>query len=164
MKNKILIVNTGGTFNKYYNPVSGELEVDEEGTALKSLTEKWIYEFETVNIIGKDSLAMTNHDRLELLATLHQSAYRKIIIVHGTDTMELSAEYIDDAELEKQIIFTGAMVPYSIDPVEASANLASAVGYLQGSEKNGVFIAMNGIVGHFKHIKKNREEGRFIYC
>jgi len=28
---KILVINTGGTFNKIYNPVTGALEVDKEG-------------------------------------------------------------------------------------------------------------------------------------
>jgi len=163
MKNKILIVNTGGTFNKYYNPLTGELEVDKEGTTLRSLAEKWMHTFEMVNIIGKDSLEMTNHDRLELLATLHQSVYQKIIIIHGTDTMALSAEYIADAEVEKQIVFTGAMVPFSIDPVEATANFASAFGYLLSAEKNGVFIAMNGIVATYEQIRKEKKKGKFVF-
>ena len=162
MKNKILIVNTGGTFNKYYDPISGELKIDPKGNALQVLAEKWLTNFETLNMIGKDSLEMTNHDRLELLATLHQSQYQKIIIVHGTDTMALSAEYIANAELEKQIVFTGAMVPFSIDPVEASANIASAFGYLLGSEKNGVFIAMHGIIATYDKVRKERQKGKFI--
>ena len=104
---------------------------------------------------------MTNQDRLELLSTTHQSNHDKIIIVHGTDTMDITAEYLADAELEKRIVLTGAMVPYSIDPVEATANLASAYGYLNALEKNGVFIAMNGVLGSYNKVKKNRQEGRF---
>ncbi len=76
--------------------------------------------------------------------------------------MELTAENLADADLEKKIIITGAMVPYSIDPVEATANLASAFGYLQTLNNSGVFIAMNGVFGSYKNIKKNRKEGKFI--
>lgn len=104
---------------------------------------------------------MTNHDRLELLSTIHQSEYRHIIIVHGTDTMDITAEYLADAELEKSIVLTGAMVPYHIDPTEATANLASAYGYLQALEKEGVFIAMNGVIDTYEKVKKNRKEGKF---
>ena len=158
---KILIISTGGTFNKHYNPINGTLEIDKTSSALQEIASKWLTEFEILNIIGKDSLEMTNHDRLELLSTIHQSDYNKIIIVHGTDTMDITAEYLADAELEKTIVLTGAMVPYSIDPVEATSNLASAYGYLNALEKEGVFIAMNGVMGNYDKVKKNRKEGRF---
>ena len=158
---KILIISTGGTFNKVYNSKTGALDIDKSSNALKSIAFKWLTEFEILNIIGKDSLEMTNHDRLELLSTIHQSDYNKIIIVHGTDTMDVTAEYLADAELEKRIVLTGAMVPYAIEPTEATANLASAYGYLNALENEGVFIAMNGVIDSYKNVKKNRKEGRF---
>jgi len=161
---KILIVDTGGTFNKIYNPITGELCVDTESKAIRTLAQQWRCELEPVSIIGKDSLEMTSQDRLELLATVHQSEYDKILIVHGTDTMDITALYLNDAELEKRIVLTGAMVPFSIDPVEATANFASAMGALSVSDEKGVFIAMNGVVDRFDKIIKNRTEGKFVYA
>ncbi len=158
---KILIINTGGTFNKIYNPKTGALSIDKSAKALKDIASKWLCKFEILNIIGKDSLEMTNHDRLELLSTIHQSNYQHIIIVHGTDTMDTTAEYLADAELEKTIVLTGAMIPYSINAVEATANLASSYGYISVLEKRGVFMAMNGVFGLHNKVKKNRKEGRF---
>ena len=160
---KILIINTGGTFNKHYNPIKGSLEVLQDSTVLDELMKKWLCEFEILNIIGKDSLDMTTQDRMELLATINMSAYDDFIVVHGTDTMELTAEYIADAEVEKRIVLTGAMVPYSIDPTEATANLASAIGYLLRQDNEGVYIAMNGVFGSYNKVKKDRKEGKFIY-
>ena len=158
---KILIISTGGTFNKHYNPLNGTLEIDKTSSALQEIASKWFCSFKILNIIGKDSLEMTNHDRLELLGTIHKSDYDKIIIVHGTDTMDVTAEYLADAELEKTIVLTGAMVPYSIDPTEATANLASAYGYINALDKRGVYIAMNGVMDTYDKVKKNRKEGRF---
>jgi len=158
---KILIIDTGGTFNKIYNPLNGDLEVDKQAKALQDIASKWLCRFEILNIIGKDSLEITNHDRLELLSTIHQSSYHSIIIVHGTDTMDVTAEYLADAELEKIIVLTGTMVPYSIDPTEATANLGSAYGYINALEKEGVFIAMNGVMDSYEKVKKNRKEGKF---
>jgi len=158
---KILIINTGGTFNKVYNPLNGELIVDQTAHAIEEIASKWLCEFEVLNIIGKDSLEINNHDRLELLSTLHQSNHHSIIIVHGTDTMDVTAEYLADAELEKTIVLTGAMVPYSIDPTEATANLASAYGYINALEKEGIFIAMNGVMGDYVKVKKDRKKGKF---
>ncbi|MFC2057540.1 asparaginase domain-containing protein [Campylobacterota bacterium] len=158
---KILIISTGGTFNKIYDPIKGEFIIDKASKALEEIASKWLCEFEVLNIIGKDSLEMTNHDRLELLATISHSDYHHILIVHGTDTMDVTAEYLADADLEKCIVLTGAMVPYSVDPVEATANLCSAYGYINTLEKEGIFIAMNGVMGPYEKIKKDRAKGRF---
>jgi L-asparaginase len=158
---KILIISTGGTFNKIYDPIKGELVIDESSQALEELASKWQCEFEVCNIIGKDSLEMTNQDRLELLATISHSDHHNILIVHGTDTMDITAAYLADADLEKSIVLTGAMVPYSIDPVEATANLSSAYGFMNALEKEGIFIAMNGVIDSYDKVKKDREKGKF---
>ncbi len=159
---KILIINTGGTFNKSYDPIKGELRVDQGAKALKSLASKWLCDFEIMNIIGKDSLEMSSHDRLELLAIISQSSFDDIIVIHGTDSMDLTAEYLADADTGKRIILTGAMVPYSIDPVEATANFSSAFGYLQCLNDHGIYIVMNGLFGSYENIKKDREHGKFV--
>jgi len=159
--NKILIISTGGTFNKVYDPIKGDFSIDNASHALEQIASKWLCEFNIVNIIGKDSLDMTNHDRLELLATISHSEYHHILIVHGTDTMDVTAEYLADADLEKCIVLTGAMVPYSVDPVEATANLSSAYGYINALGQEGIFIAMNGVMGPYEKVKKDRSKGRF---
>jgi len=159
---KILIISTGGTFNKVYNPLKGALLVDEESNALKEIASKWLCDFKVMNIIGKDSLDMSSDDRLELLAMISRSEYDDIIVIHGTDTMSVTAEYLADADVEKRVVLTGAMVPFSIDPVEATANLASAYGFLQLQNTHGVYIAMNALADSYKKIEKNRKIGKFV--
>ena len=159
---KILLISSGGTFNKVYDSENGGLIIDKTSSAVKEIASHWLCKFDLLNMIGKDSLEMSNHDRLELLAMISQSEYKKIIIIHGTDTMTLTAEYLADAELDKQLILTGAMVPYSINPVEATANLSSSFGYLQTLDQSGVYIAMNGLFGSYDKIKKDRKKGKFI--
>jgi len=158
---KLLIINTGGTFNKVYNPVNGLLEVDTKGDALRSITSKWGCDIEIIDIIGKDSLDISNHDRLELLATISQSDFHHILIVHGTDTMDITAEYLNEGDLEKCIMLTGTMVPFSIDPVEATANLCSAYGYMSAMHKEGIYISMNGVIDTYDKVKKDRSKGKF---
>ena len=159
---KILILNTGGTFNKIYNPTKALLEIDNTSPALQDISSKWLCDFEIQHIIAKDSLEMTEKDRLELLNTIKQSAHTHIIVIHGTDTMHLSSACLAAAKLEKVVVCTGAMVPYSIDPVEATANLASAYGYVQALEKDGVYIAMNAVLSSYDKVKKDRKQGKFI--
>ncbi len=159
---KILLISTGGTFNKVYNLANGELFIDKTSNAVKEIASHWLCKFDLLNIIGKDSLEMSNNDRLELLTIISQSEYKKIIIIHGTDTMTLTAEYLADAELDKQLILTGAMVPYSINPVEATANLSSSFGYLQTLDQSGIYIVMNGLFGSYEKIKKDKKKGKFV--
>ena len=159
---EILIISTGGTFNKIYNPIKGSLDIDNTSSAILDIAQKWQVRVNIENIISKDSLAITNKDRELLLKSVDNTTYDKIIIVHGTDTMEISANLISKNMNDKCVIFTGAMVPYWIDKVEASANLASALGYMLGEPKAGVYIAMNGLIMSSDKITKDREKGCFV--
>ena len=158
---KILIINTGGTFNKVYNPLTGNLDIEPTGKAIKSIAKHWLSELKIKNIIGKDSLEMTQKDRELIAQTIQNAEETKIIVVHGTDTMDKTADYLNAVNLDKKIILTGAMVPYSIEPVEATANLCSAYGYLIRLEKGGIFISMNGVIKDYKRVVKNKEKGYF---
>jgi len=158
---KILIISTGGTFNKIYNPITGNLDIDINSNALKKIAKRWLTNFEIINIIGKDSLDMTDNDREELVKLIKNMNYQNIIIVHGTDTIDKTAKYLENAKLNKKIILTGAMTPFSIDPIEATANLASAYGYQKSLKENGIYISMNGELDIYNKVIKNREKGHF---
>jgi len=158
---KILIINTGGTFNKVYNHINGELEIDKRGLAIETIAKNWLTKFKVINIIGKDSLYINKSDRKKILKTIKSSKYKKIIIIHGTDTMDKTAYYLNLAKLDKKIILTGAMIPFSINPVEATANLSSAYGYLLQLKENGIFIAMNSKIDLYSRVIKNRGKGYF---
>lgn len=159
--NSILILSTGGTFNKVYNRKTGRLDIDPSFKAFQTIQESWLSNFNFDSIIHKDSLEFTDKDRETLKSYLQTTSFKKIAVVHGTDTIDKSAKFIADANLEKQIVFTGAMVPFSINPLEATANLASAIGFLYGSSTNSVSIAINGRVNNFDKVVKNREAGYF---
>ncbi len=156
-----LLLSTGGTFNKIYNPINGSLEIDSTCKAIESIQKSWLSNYPCDSIINKDSLKFNNNDRENLLKFIQNAQYKRIVIIHGTDTMHLSAQILAKANLEKSILFTGAMVPFSIDPIEATANLASAIGFIHGLNKHGVYIAMNGRVESYNNIKKNRTKGFF---
>jgi L-asparaginase len=105
---------------------------------------------------------MDEHDRSVLGKTITESEAKTIIVVHGTDTIDVSAEYVASLELDKVIVFTGAMIPFSIDPLEATANLSMAIGYANNGSA-GVHIVMQGIMGRYEQVKKNKSAGKFEY-
>lgn len=158
----MLIINTGGTFNKRYDPIKGELFVPNDNQAVDSILESLEIDIFLQGVIYKDSLEMNDHDRTLLGQTIATSDAKTVIVIHGTDTMDLSAEYIDRLALDKAVVFTGAMVPFSIDPIEATANLSMAMGYAHNAEA-GVHIVMQGVMGSFKQVKKNKSAGKFEY-
>ena len=158
---KILIINTGGTFNKIYNPLTGNLDIEPTGEAIKAIAKNALTKFKIKNIIGKDSLDMTDEDREVIVKAIKKTKREHIIIVHGTDTMNETAQYIAKKKINKTIILTGAMLPYSVKPIESTFNLGSAFGYLQNIQKGGVYISMNGIIKDYKRVVKNKEKGYF---
>ena len=159
---EILIINTGGTFNKRYNPLKGELQVPNDSLALEGVL-KYFYnlKYKIVNIIHKDSLDMNDDDRKEIVKIIQNSSSKKILIIHGTDTMDKTAEFLEDKIHDKCVILTGAMVPCSIDFVEATANISTAIGYMLNCQKTGIYIAMHGLVDIHNRVFKNREIGIF---
>jgi L-asparaginase len=66
----------------------------------------------------------------------------------------------DPALTGKKIVFTGAMVPYSVSGSDALFNLGGAVLAAQLTQP-GVYIVMNGRCFHWENIRKNKEVGVF---
>ncbi len=158
----ITLINTGGTFNKFYDPISGELIVDNQAKAIKSIAKASKCKLNIITPFAKDSLDMDQSDRQKIVKIIKNQDNKKILIIHGTDTIDKSAKYLDNHLKKYQIVLTGAMTPFSIDPIEATANLALAMGYLLGNDKKGVFIAMHSLILPYKNIIKDRERGIFI--
>lgn len=154
------IIATGGTFEKHYDEISGQLVFGESHipSLLKRARVSVPYTFETVCMM--DSLDMQESDRQKILAACSDSVSRNIIIVHGTDTMQETAIVLGKAALDKTIVLTGAMVPYEFDRSDAFFNFGFA---LAAAEllPGGVYISMNGLIFDWNRVRKNRQEGRF---
>ena len=157
----MLILNSGGTFNKRYNPLNGELEVPFDNTAIDTILKSVDSEYDLAGVMYKDSLDMTMDDRKILANIIMQSDDDSFIIVHGTDTIDLSAEFLSEIFEDKKIIFVGSMKPFEIDKVEPSLNLGMAIGFLKAVKDNGVYICMNGYVEPWDKLEKNRKFGKF---
>lgn len=160
---KITVLNTGGTFNKRYNPIKGQLEVPTDNIALDKIVKSCHnVEFDIRNIVSKDSLEFTQEDRETILETILNSKNDKIIIIHGTDTVDLTSKFIEDKIAGKKVVFTGAMVPMSIDEVEATMNFSQAIGFLNAPIEDGIYLSMHGVVVSASKLVKNRELGQFL--
>jgi len=157
----MLILNSGGTFNKRYNSISGELEVPYDNMAIERILQSVNIDYDLAGVVYKDSLEMTTDDRKMLTNIILESHEKKFIVVHGTDTMHLTAEFFDEIFEDRVIVLTGAMQPFEIDHVEASLNLGMALGFLSAMPENGIYICMSGHIEKWDNIEKNRNIGMF---
>ena len=163
IKSKITVLNTGGTFNKRYNPLKGELEVPTDNIALEEIIQNCFnVDFEIINIISKDSLEIIDEDRDILIETIKKLENENIIVVHGTDTIDVTAKYLNNRIENKKIVLTGAIVPMCIKKVEATLNFAQAIGFLNAKISNGIYISMHGAVKSYDKLLKNRILGQFL--
>jgi len=157
----VLILNSGGTFNKKYNPLNGELEVPFNNSAIEEILKSTDFKYDLAGVVYKDSLEMTMDDRKRVANIIMESKDDTFVIVHGTDTMHLSAEFLAEIFEDRKIVFVGAMKPFEIDNVEASLNLGMAIGFAKAVKENGIYICMSGHVEQWNRIHKNRKFGRF---
>jgi L-asparaginase len=157
----IRVIVTGGTFDKAYDAIKGELTFKEshlpEILELARVTVP--VAIEQNQLI--DSLQMQDENRLSVLAACERAAEERIVITHGTDTMAETARLLGPAGLCKTIILTGAMVPYQVQGSDALFNFGTAFSAVQLLPE-GVYIAMNGRVFEWDRVRKDRSRGVFV--
>ena len=154
------ILATGGTFDKHYDELTGKL-----GFGASHLPEVLARCRLTVPVALEqlplvDSLDMVDADRARILAACQAAGERAVVIIHGTDTMALTAQVLGAAALGKTIVLTGAMIPYEIANSDALFNLGFACGTAQ-TLAAGVYVAMNGQIFAWDNVQKNRAIGVF---
>ena len=156
----IRIFITGGTFDKEYNEINGQLYFKD--THLNDLLEmgrnKVSVEIRTLMMI--DSLEMTAEDRGLIVHQCKHCEEDRIIITHGTDTMAETAKTLAASVAGKTIILTGAMIPIKFGSSDGLFNLGSALAFAQALPA-GVYVAMNGRYFHSDNVRKNKLTGIF---
>lgn len=154
------IIVTGGTFDKHYDAIKGELTFKQ--THLPAILEQSRVEvpveIETHQLI--DSLHMTEEHRQRVLEACRAAAEASLVVVHGTDTMTQTARVLGEAGLAKTIVFTGAMIPYSVQGSDALFNLGFALA-LARTLPRGAYVAMNARVFSWDNVRKDKATGIF---
>ncbi len=153
---------TGGTFDKEYNFITGELYFKD--THLKEMFDRGrcTIDIDIKTLMMIDSLEMTEDDRDIIIHNCKKSKHENIIITHGTDTMVVTAEKLANSKIKgKTIVLTGAMVPYAFGTSsDGFFNLGSALAFAQALPE-GVYVVMNGRYFDWKNVRKNRQTGNF---
>jgi L-asparaginase len=157
----IQIFVTGGTFDKEYNYITGELYFKDTHLKEMLVRGRCTIDYDVKTLMMIDSLKMSDADRQIIAHNCQSCESDKILITHGTDTMVKTASVLAAAKIKKTIIITGAMVPYAFGTSsDGFFNLGSALAFAQAL-KHGVYIVMNGRYFDWDSVKKNTQTGNF---
>lgn len=159
-KKPIRILITGGTIDKEYDPLTGEMTFAK--SHLSNMLNQVRSRVEVVleEVMLKDSLHMKEEDREKILRRCIESDGYKIIVTHGTDTMVETAEVLGRNIRDKTIVLVGAMIPYAFGASDALFNLGCAFAAVQALPR-GVYVTMNGKIFPWDNVRKNKKSGEF---
>jgi L-asparaginase len=156
----IRIFITGGTFDKEYNELNGQLYFKD--THMQDLLEMGRCRLDTEirTLMMIDSLEMTDVDRELIAHQCNQCEESQIVITHGTDTMSQTAKVLAEKVKNKTVVLFGAMIPIKFGSSDGLFNLGSALAFVQ-TLPPGVYIGMNGRYFSWNNVRKNKETGMF---
>ena len=168
-RQKVFLLSTGGTIEKTYDEEDGEL-ANRASVVVNRLVDKLRLPYTSVQldvVMAKDSLEMTDQDRANILAAVKARLGKEIavVILHGTDTMELTAKYLLDniPSPDVPIILTGAMRPLEFENSDAMQNVTEALMVARLVEP-GVYISFHNKLFKIPGVRKNRKAGTFEEC
>ncbi|HVK96989.1 MAG TPA: asparaginase domain-containing protein [Flavisolibacter sp.] len=156
----IRIFITGGTFDKEYNELTGQLYFKDSHLPEMLELGRNLVPVEIRTLMMVDSLEMTDEDRELIAEHCRKSPENRIIITHGTDTMAETAKILAQKVKKKTIVITGAMVPYKFGSSDGLFNLGSALAFVQ-TLPEGVYVVMNGKYFDANNVRKNKVSGEF---
>ncbi len=166
----VRIFITGGTFDKEYDEINGRLFFKDSHVTEMLRLGRCLLPTDPRTLMMIDSLEMSDDDRSLILKSCQTCLENRIVITHGTDTMENTARVLGDAfaagqlsalgESAKTIVLTGAMVPYKFGSSDGLFNLGASLAFAQ-TLPGGVYIAMNGRYFRWDNVTKDKMSGEF---
>jgi L-asparaginase len=158
----IQVFVTGGTFDKEYNYITGELYFKDTHLSEMFQLGRCGLDIDIRTLMMVDSLEMREEDRALIIHSCARNPSNHILITHGTDRMVETARHLAEADIEgKTIVLTGAMIPYAFgNSSDGFFNLGSALAFVQILPP-GVYVVMNGRYFDWNRVRKNRQTGTF---
>ncbi len=166
IKTPLFILATGGTIEKIYDEFEGSLQ-NRDTIVKNKIVEKlrlpWT-EITVKQIMSKDSLVMDDNDRDFIANSIiaHEKGNHPIVVLHGTDTMDLSSKHCFEKHpnVTVPVVFTGAMKPLGFDDSDAAQNVIEAI-FAARILKPGYYVTFHGKLFTVPNFRKNKTKGTF---
>ncbi|MBI4360473.1 asparaginase [Candidatus Micrarchaeota archaeon] len=161
MTEKIKILVTGGTFDKFYDEIHAKLSFSKTHVPQVLKEGRCHLDVEVETLLLKDSLDFKDEDRKAVADACEAAKEKRIVVTHGTDTMPETAEAVAKKVSRKTVVLTGAMIPFTFGSSDGLFNLGSALAFVQ-TLPPGVYLAMNGRYFKAGNVQKDRKAGVFV--
>ncbi|RIW28016.1 asparaginase [Bacillus salacetis] len=162
MKNRILIIHTGGTISMMEDASTGAVKpgeinpLSEHSSSLGSLADVTVRE-----AFHLPSPHITPDHMLQLKQLIEREykkeAFQGVVVTHGTDTLEETAYFLDlTVDLPISIVVTGAMRSSNEIGADGLYNLISSikVAVNENSLDKGVLVVLNDEIHSAKNVTK----------
>ncbi len=172
MARRVTVITTGGTIEKTFDERTGALE-NRRSIVRRMLARLRLEDIDVavVELMSKDSQLFDDGDRHRIVESVRafgaddpEAETSGIVILHGTDTLELTGETLV-RELPRTpsvpIVLTGAMRPFEMKRSDALQNLTEAI-FAAGILGPGVYCVAHGRALAFPGVKKNRDRATFV--
>jgi L-asparaginase len=161
------LLSCGGTIEKIYSERTGSVEnvEDKIGRYLERLRLPST-EVACVRVMNKDSLEMSDDDRMQVVEAVREKLNERaapVVITHGTDTMVATGLSIqrEIPDLEVPVILTGAMTPLGFENSDGLQNLTESL-FATQLLAAGVWVVIHSQVFPINRVRKDRALSRFI--
>jgi L-asparaginase len=162
----IYLITTGGTIEKVYSEPSGT------AANFTSKIDRYLQllrlpdaEINVVPLMNKDSLPITDQDRVLLLGMVRAVLKENtaIVITHGTDTMVQTGIYLQRAlpQLPVPIVMTGAMTPLGFEGSDGLQNLTESL-LAARILAPGIHVVMHGQIFPIDRVRMDHALSRFV--
>jgi L-asparaginase len=163
---RIYLIACGGTIEKVYSEQTGTVQnLDTKIDRYFRLLRLPDTQIETMHLMNKDSLDMTDADRAQVLHAVRAKLTdpAPIVITHGTDTMvETGLELKNNLpDLTVPIVMTGAMTPLGFEASDGLQNLTESL-LAARILQPGVWVVMHNQVFPIHRVRKDRDLARFV--
>lgn len=163
----IYVIATGGTIEKVYSEQTGNVE------NLASKIDRYFKilrlpdaQIEITHLMNKDSLEMSDSDRVRVLETIQEKLKTSapVVVTHGTDTMVETGLLLQRSlpELKHPIILTGAMTPLGFEGSDGLQNITESL-FGARTLAPGVYVVMHNQAFPVDQVRKDRELARFVW-
>lgn len=162
---KILVINTGGTFGmqtseRGFIPATGL-----ESRIRAQIPESNDYPFDMVDIeplIDSADLQPNDWSRIGSVIIDQSKHYSGFLVIHGTDTLAYTAaalSFIFCGANSKPIVVTGSQVPLDQSGSDAQGNFLDSLVYLSDLKESGVYVCFGGKVLLGSRVRKLDAQG-----
>ena len=164
---RIYLLTTGGTIEKVYSEQSGTV-VNRAAKLDRYLRMLRLpdAEIQSIFLMNKDSLEMTDEDRVEVRDRVAEIVKEgaPIVISHGTDTMVETGLFLERAlqHLNVPIVLTGAMTPLGFEGSDGLQNLTESL-LAARLLSPGVYVVMHGQVFPIGRVRKDKDKATFVW-